>query len=185
MLKREDFKVSRIQTRRGTMAAEGAFVIASLSDRPRFPWDTGFMFLDRKEGFFSLQPVMSYKPNPYGLFDMIGNVDEWCSDDWNENAYLLLMNDMKPNPQPIEWDNLGHVDKVVRGGGIRHNPDMVSKYSSGIRDMEVDKQRQFLNATIHVGERRRRSPAWTAGFRCVLDIDGWKMKPGTRCPVGE
>ena len=166
---RFDPKEAEIQTRRGTMAAEGAFVIARLSGTPRFPWDDGFMFLDRKEGFFELQPVMSYKPNPYGIFDMIGNVNEWCSDDWNINAYLLLMNGIKPNPQQIDWDNGGQIDKVSRGGGIRHNTDMVSKYSQRIGGMEDREQAQFLRSTIHVGERTGTRPFRAVGFRCVLD----------------
>ena len=34
-------------------------------------------------------PVGSYAPNGYGLFEMVGNVAEWCQDDYLENAYAL------------------------------------------------------------------------------------------------
>lgn len=58
------------------------------------------------------------------------------------------MNDMKPNTQPVEWDNSGYVDKVSRGGGIRHNTDMVSKYQNKVKEMDQFKQAQFLNSFL-------------------------------------
>jgi formylglycine-generating enzyme len=56
-----------------------------------------------------LNPVESKDPNAYGLYDMLGNVWEWCSDWYDENYYSKSPN---RNPQgPSDGDQ-----KVLRGG---------------------------------------------------------------------
>ncbi|MCE9551856.1 MAG: SUMF1/EgtB/PvdO family nonheme iron enzyme [Planctomycetes bacterium] len=34
-----------------------------------------------------LTPVGSYKPNAFGLYDMHGNITQWCQDFWEDNYY--------------------------------------------------------------------------------------------------
>ena len=65
--------------------------------------------------------VGQYPPNGYGLFDMAGNVWEWCLDEYNENFYSI-----SPRENPfsgangLDWviDNFTEVksNRVLRGG---------------------------------------------------------------------
>ena len=55
-------------------------------------------------------PVGQKKPNDWGLFDMLGNVGEWCVDLYDKRAYEILP---KVNPC-YEFDS---AFRVVRGGG--------------------------------------------------------------------
>jgi len=60
-------------------------------------------------------PVGSYRPNPWGLYDMHGNVKEWCSD-WFRGSYY--------NESPVDdprGPKIG-VYRIARGGDWTSNP---------------------------------------------------------------
>ncbi len=60
-------------------------------------------------------PVGSFKPNPFGLFDMAGNVWQWVQDCWHEDY----------NGAPIDgsaWKTGDCEKRVVRGGSWYYYP---------------------------------------------------------------
>ena len=58
-----------------------------------------------------------FPANPFGLYDMHGNVWEWCQDDWREN-YDITLPDSTAN---IEFSETKR--KVLRGGSWHSFPD--------------------------------------------------------------
>ncbi|OAQ39814.1 sulfatase [Pedobacter psychrophilus] len=114
-------------------------------------WDGAFPNANSgRDGFMDLAPVKQFAPNGYKLYDMAGNVWEWCSD-WYRNDYYQSVT--KPegvkNPQgpadSYDPDEPYAPKKVARGGsymcndsycsGYRVARRMKSSYDSGLSNM--------------------------------------------------
>ncbi|SER74330.1 Formylglycine-generating enzyme, required for sulfatase activity, contains SUMF1/FGE domain [Nitrosomonas sp. Nm51] len=63
-------------------------------------------------------PVGSYPPNDFGLYDMHGNVWEWCQDRWHEN-YKGAPSDGS------SWEKGNSEARVLRGGSWDDGPELV------------------------------------------------------------
>ena len=77
-------------------------------------WSTHFDgYTDR---FWGPAPVASFEPNPFGLYDIGGNVGEWVLDCWHD-TYLRAPTD------GTAWLNPGCKLRVVRGGYWAASPN--------------------------------------------------------------
>lgn len=77
-----------------------------------YAWSTGFSGFTREKGGIFSKPVGTKKPNPWGLYDIIGNVFEWCND-WD--APYPLTDEIDPIGQSIGKES----KKVAKGGSYR------------------------------------------------------------------
>ncbi|QWE06628.1 SUMF1/EgtB/PvdO family nonheme iron enzyme [Polynucleobacter sp. JS-JIR-5-A7] len=79
-------------------------------------------------------PVGSFLPNPFALYDMIGNVWEWCSDWYAENYYQYA-----PTIDP-QGPNIG--EARVRRGGSWHSWPLYCR--SSFRNVNTPESRYVL-----------------------------------------
>ena len=82
--------------------------------RGRRQWSVFFEGYD--DGYWGPAPVGSFEPNPFGLYDMAGNVSEWTDDCWHD-TYAQAPDDGRA------WINPGCQNRVVRGGYWAGSPD--------------------------------------------------------------
>ena len=125
-----------------------------------------------EDGFVGTSPVKSFPPNGYGLYDMAGNVWQWCSDWYRVDAFTQITTELasknvcRDTGGPREsWDpaDPNAPKRVVKGGSFLCNPSYCESYRPSAR---------------------RGTPPDTGsshtGFRCVISMDAWKTAVSTK-----
>lgn len=84
--------------------------------------------------------VGHYAPNDYGLYDMAGNVSEWCLDAYNESTYIVA-NAITPyyNYNAKEDDELAMKRKVIRGGSWKDQKYFIQVQTRDFEFMDTAK----------------------------------------------
>jgi formylglycine-generating enzyme required for sulfatase activity len=111
-----------------------------------------------QDGFAGIAPVKQFPANAYGLYDMAGNVWEWCNDWYRADYYqqaagLGAIRNPKGPDTPMDPAEPGEKKKVQRGGSFLCTDQYCTRYMVGTRG-----KGEFRSASNHVG------------FRCVKDV---------------
>jgi formylglycine-generating enzyme required for sulfatase activity len=111
-----------------------------------------------RDGFKGTAAVGSFPANGYGLFDMSGNVWEWCHDLYRPDYYRYSPQRNPPGPND-SFDPLepGYVKRVQRGGSFLCSDNYCRGYRVAARMKGTPD-----SGTFHAGFRCVRSPADTA-----------------------
>jgi formylglycine-generating enzyme required for sulfatase activity len=80
--------------------------IEDLTAKDTFPLKTSVA--DERDGYVFTAPVGKFKANAFGLYDMVGNVEEWCEDNYRKDYEAL------PVADPVNVDGTDY--RVMRGG---------------------------------------------------------------------
>ena len=116
----------------------------------RYPWGDKISYNDArydriggKDSWCITAFVGSFAPNGYGLYDMIGNVSEWCADWYDEDYYKSSPERNPKGPRSGKY-------RVVRGGAWDSNED-----------------------ELRISNRSAPAPEYSSpniGFRCVRQV---------------
>lgn len=129
------------------LPTEAEWEVAACGGWENVLYPTGGEIEKNQANFFSSDTiaVMSYAPNDYGLYDMAGNVYEWCYDWYGYNYYEVSVQEPENPKGPLQG-----VYRVLRGGCWKS-----------------------LKEDLRCSRRHRNNPGTvngTYGFRCAADV---------------
>ncbi|MFC7493547.1 MULTISPECIES: formylglycine-generating enzyme family protein [unclassified Nocardioides] len=107
------------------------------------------------DGYLTTAPVTAFRPNGYGLHNMVGNVWEWCRDAFRATEYADRVA-ADPVVDPVATEPAGvdesQVPRVMRGGSYLCHDSYCNRYRVAARSSNTAE-----------------SSSGNIGFRCAND----------------
>ena len=92
---------------------------------------------DRTDGYAGTSPVTAFPANGYGLYDIGGNVWQWCADWYRPDYYSTVAGALARDPagpaSSYDPEEPGAAKRVTRGGSFLCSGEYCSRYLVGSR----------------------------------------------------
>ncbi len=114
--------------------------------------DDGFKsyFKGVESCFKGTSPVARLQPNAWGLYDMIGNVLEWCEDTWLPNYHGAQATDRPRKRTGAAADHTNASQHVVRGGAWSLDPSRSRSASRGGGDADYRRSNLGFRVIVRI-----------------------------------
>jgi len=126
----------------------------------RYPWgdnishdDANYLGTGGRDRWDGTSPVGIFPPNGYDLYDIVGNVWEWCADGYDPDYYSKSPKNNPKGPNVTvtsENSDFTYIKRVVRGGSWHYDLTRLRCASRG---------RLYAFGTLN-----------NVGFRCARDL---------------
>ncbi len=135
----------------GNLAPNGKQCNFADKNLPHYWWS------DKKadDGYAFAAPVGSYPKNSYGLFDMAGNVWEWCLDEYDADFYAVSQTG---NP----FSGANAIQEIIENFEIVQSNRVLRGGSWIVTSANVRSSTRFMLMP--------ESTNYSVGFRCVMDL---------------
>ena len=93
----------------------------------------------RADGYFKTSPVTAFPANRYGVYDVGGNVWQWCADWYRPDYYRTITDPQAPARDPhgpeasFDPEEPSAAKRVTRGGSFLCSGEYCSRYLVGSR----------------------------------------------------